>query len=114
MLTFVEHPNFTKQISALMADDENARIQKDLAANPEAGDVISGLGGLRKVRHGAKGKGKRGGARMIYLLLPLDGIIYLFYAYTMGDIEDMGSEQRKLGQGGRGDKGALREKEIEE
>lgn len=95
MLTFVEHPSFTKQIAALMADDEYARFQRDLAASPEAGDVIPGLGGLRKVRHGAKGKGKRGGARMIYLLLPLDGIIYLFYAYTKGDIEDMDPEQKK-------------------
>lgn len=56
----------------------------DLAATPEAGDVIPGLAGLRKIRWGAKGKGKRGGAR----------IIYLFAAYTKGDIEDMTKEQK--------------------
>ena len=95
MLAFVEHPSFTKQIAVLMADDEYARFQKDLAASPESGDVIPGLGGLRKVRHGVKGKGKRGGARLIYLLLPLDGIVYLFYAYTKGEIEDMSPEQKK-------------------
>lgn len=95
MLTFVEHPTFTKQIASLMADDEYARFQKDLAANPEAGNVIPGLGGLRKVRHGAKGKGKRGGARIIYLFLPIKGVIYLFYAYTKGDIEDMSADQKK-------------------
>lgn len=95
MLAFVEHPTFTKQIASMMADDEYARFQKDLAANPEGGAVIPGLGGLRKVRHGAKGKGKRGGARIIYLFLPIRGVIYLFYAYTKGDIEDMRPDQKK-------------------
>ena len=68
----------------------------DLAARPDAGDVIPGLGGLRKFRWGAKGKGKRGGARIIYLLIPKPGIVYLFYAYTKGDITDLSPEQKKL------------------
>jgi hypothetical protein len=62
---------------------------------PDAGDVIPGLGGLRKIRWGAKGKGKRGGARIIYLLIPKPGIIYLFYAYTKGDITELSPEQKK-------------------
>ena len=95
MFTFIEHPNFTKQIESLFSDEEYRRLQMDLAANPESGDVISGLGGLRKVRWGAKGKGKRGGARIIYLLIPEPGLIYLFYTYTKGDIADMSSEQKK-------------------
>lgn len=70
MFTFIEHPTFTKQIESLFSDEEYRRLQTDLAANPESGDVIPGLGGLRKVRWGAKGKGKRGGARIIYLLIP--------------------------------------------
>ena len=57
--------------------------------------MIPGLGGLRKIRWGAKGKGKRGGARIIYLFIPKPGIIYLFYAYTKGDITDLSSEQKK-------------------
>ena len=95
MFTFIEHPTFTKQIESLFADDEYRRLQADLAANPEAGDVIPGLAGLRKLRWGAKGKGKRGGARIIYLLIPKPGIVYLFYAYTKGDITDMSSDQKK-------------------
>ena len=70
-------------------------MQNELAANPEAGDVIAGLGGLRKVRWAAKGKGKRSGARIIYLHIPQGNIIYLFYAYTKGDITDMSSTQKK-------------------
>jgi mRNA-degrading endonuclease RelE of RelBE toxin-antitoxin system len=95
MFTFIEHPTFTKQIESLFAKDEYRRLQTDLAAYPESGDVIPGLAGLRKLRWGAKGKGKRSGARIIYLLIPKPGIIYLFYAYTKGDITDMSSDQKK-------------------
>jgi mRNA-degrading endonuclease RelE of RelBE toxin-antitoxin system len=95
MLTFVEHPTFTKQAQELFEEEEYGLFQLDLAARPDAGDVIPGLGGLRKIRWGAKGKGKRGGARIIYLLIPKPGIIYLFYAYTKGDITDLSSDQRK-------------------
>jgi len=60
-----------------------------------AGAVIPGLGGLRKVRMPAKGKGKRGGARVIYLLMIDPGIVYLFYVYTKGEMKDLGPEQKK-------------------
>jgi len=95
VFTFIEHPTFTKQIESLFSDEEYRRLQLDLAAKPETGDVIPGLAGLRKLRWGAKGKGKRGGARIIYLLIPKPGLVYLFYAYTKGDITDMSSEQKK-------------------
>jgi mRNA-degrading endonuclease RelE of RelBE toxin-antitoxin system len=95
VLTFVKHPTFTKQVEDLFEDNEYRLFQMDLAARPDAGDVIPGLGGLRKIRWGAKGKGKRGGARIIYLLIPKPGIIYLFYAYTKGDITDLSSDQKK-------------------
>lgn len=89
------HPTFTKQAQDLFEDDEYRLFQLDLVARPDAGDVIPGLGGLRKIRWGAKGKGKRGGARIIYLLIPKPGIIYLFYAYTKGDITDLSTGQKK-------------------
>lgn len=95
MFTFIEHPIFTKQISTLFTDEEYRSLQTDLAAKPDSGDIIPGLAGLRKVRWGVRGKGKRGGARIIYLLIPNVKLIYLFYAYTKGDITDMSSEQKK-------------------
>jgi mRNA-degrading endonuclease RelE of RelBE toxin-antitoxin system len=78
MLTFVESPAFTKQCTDLWSDAEYSAFQHLLAARPEVGDLIPGLGGLRKVRWSAKGRGKRGGARVIYLLLLQPGLIYLF------------------------------------
>ena len=95
MLTFVESPAFTKQCTDLWSDAEYSAFQQFLAAQPEAGDIIPGLGGLRKVRWSAKGRGKRGGARVIYLLLLQPGFIYLFQAYTKGDIADLSPEQKK-------------------
>lgn len=62
MLTFVESPAFTKQCTDLWSDAEYSAFQHFLAARPEAGDLIPGLGGLRKVRWSAKGRGKRGGS----------------------------------------------------
>jgi hypothetical protein len=95
VFTFIEHPTFTKQIKELLSDVEYASFQKDLAASPESGDVVPGLGGLRKVRMAAKGKGKRGGARVVYLLIPAPEVIFFFYAYTKGNIEDLSPEQKK-------------------
>lgn len=95
VFTFIEHPTFTKQIKSLFSDEEYRSLQLDLVANPESGVVIPGLAGLRKLRWGGKGKGKRGGARIIYLLIPKPGLVYLFYVYTKGDITDMSSEQKK-------------------
>lgn len=65
-MIFIETPVFTAQIKALVSDEDHAALQCELTADPEAGDVIAGTGGLRKIRMAAKGKGKRGGARVIY------------------------------------------------
>jgi hypothetical protein len=60
-MIFVETTLFTRQINALVDDDDYADFQRELANDPEAGDVIPGTGGLRKIRMAAKGRGKRGG-----------------------------------------------------
>lgn len=49
-MIFTEHPVFTRRITELLSDEEYRKFQADLAANPDAGDVIPGLGGLRKIR----------------------------------------------------------------
>jgi mRNA-degrading endonuclease RelE of RelBE toxin-antitoxin system len=95
MLTFIESPAFTKQCLELWSDAEYSAFQQFLAAHPEAGDPVPGLGGLRKVRWSGKGRGKRGGARVIYLLLLQPGLIYLFQAYTKGRIADLSPDQKK-------------------
>lgn len=66
MQTVAETPLFIKQAAELFSEDERTELIEFLAANPEVGDEIPGAGGVRKMRFGAKGKGKRGGARVIH------------------------------------------------
>jgi len=58
-MVFIETPTFTKLIAGMLTDDEYRQLQNDLAQNPEAGDLIPGGGGVRKIRFAAQGKGKR-------------------------------------------------------
>jgi len=65
-MVFVETPLFTRRVVELLDDDSYARFQAMLIRDPDAGDVIQGTGGLRKIRVAVSGRGKRGGARVIY------------------------------------------------
>jgi len=66
MFTFIESAIFQRELPLYMDDDEYALFQQYLITNPEAGEVIPGSGGVRKVRWKQPGKGKRGGIRVIY------------------------------------------------
>jgi mRNA-degrading endonuclease RelE of RelBE toxin-antitoxin system len=66
MFEFIETPFFTKVLSRYLSDDEYAKLQAHLCAQPEAGALVSGSGGVRKMRWGVAGRGKRGGLRVIY------------------------------------------------
>lgn len=78
---------FTKLVQEYLSDDEYAVLQQSLIVNPEAGDVIPGSGGVRKLRCGVAGRGKRGGIRVIYFLrLRRDEIWMLtLYAKNVAD-----------------------------
>lgn len=80
-MLFIETQTFTKLILTLMSDDEYVELQKELIANPECGDIIVGGGGIRKVRHALKGRGKSGGVRVIYYWVRNDGKIFLLVIY---------------------------------
>lgn len=78
-----------------MGDDEYADFQKFLADNPEAGDLIQGTGGLRKVRVKGNGKGKRGGVRMIYYHFVSADRIAMLFAYPKSEKADLSMKERK-------------------
>jgi hypothetical protein len=65
-MIFIESAVFTHQVTELLSDEDYSELQQFLLSQPDAGDVIQGTGGLRKVRWAIEGKGKRGGARVIY------------------------------------------------
>ena len=97
LLTFVETDVFTKRISALGLEESLRGLQLALLANPEAGDVEPGTGGLRKVRLAdpTRGKGKRGGVRLHYLWLPHVGRIYMLYVYAKNESSTLTPQQKK-------------------
>ena len=72
-----------------MDDDEYAALQWALALRPEAGAVIPGSGGIRKLRWGAEGRGKRGGLRVIYYWKRRDGQIWLLTIYAKNEAENI-------------------------
>jgi hypothetical protein len=62
---FIETPTFVRATRDLLDEEAVRGLQSFLLDNPEAGDLISGAGGIRKIRWAAKDKGKRSGARVI-------------------------------------------------
>jgi hypothetical protein len=68
MISFVETKLFTRLVQEYLADDEYLKLQQALLSDPEAGAIIPGSGGVRKLRWGLSGRGKRGGIRVIYFL----------------------------------------------
>ena len=82
MVTFVETKLFTELVQEYLSDDEYAGLQQSLIVNPELGDVIPGSGGVRKLRWGVAGRGKRGGLRVIYFLRLRQEEIWMLTLYA--------------------------------
>jgi hypothetical protein len=95
--SFVETTVFTRRIGRLGLEDGLRELQRELLENPEAGALDPGTGGLRKVRMAVphSGKGKRGGARVHYLLLPHKKLIYLLFVYGKDEVATLGEEQKR-------------------
>ena len=91
MFTFVEAPIFTKLVGEYLTDGEYAKLQQALSQNPDLGDVIPGSGGVRKVRWGTRGRGKRGGVRVIYFVRSEAGVIWMLTIYTKNVAETIPS-----------------------
>ena len=93
-MTVVETARFLKDTKPLLSDDERAELVAFIGSNPEAGEVIAGAGGVRKVRWALAGKGKRGGARVIYYyhgeLLP----VFLLAAYAKNERANLSEAER--------------------
>ncbi len=91
-LTVAQTLVFQKTAADIWTDEELDRFVNWIALNPLSGDLIPGSGGLRKVRWAASGRGKRGGARVIYYNLLQDGTIWLLMAYTKAKFDNLPPE----------------------
>ena len=89
MLTVIETPLFSKLVSDYWTEDERADFASYIAVNPDGGDVVSGTGGVRKVRWRRPGAGKRGGVRVIYFDRRANGEVWLLLIYAKSDNENI-------------------------
>jgi len=100
-VVFIESTAFTRRLQSLAgaaADSVLREIQDELLANPAKGRVVKGLGGIRKgrVSNPARGKGKRGGYRYLYLHLEARRHIHLLYILDKGEQEDLTQDERTI------------------
>ncbi|MDA8098412.1 MAG: type II toxin-antitoxin system RelE/ParE family toxin, partial [Nitrospiraceae bacterium] len=79
----------------ILGDDEYRLLQDQLVQRPDAGKIIPGSGGLRKLRWSASGRGKRGGARVIYYWFVSDEIILMLFAFPKNEQADLPPDQLK-------------------
>jgi len=94
---FVELPAFERLRPSYLSDEEFSALQQALMAQPEAGDVIPGAGGLRKLRFAdrRRGKGTRGGLRVIYFYWSAGQQFWLYTLYDKDEVSDLTARQRK-------------------
>jgi hypothetical protein len=93
-LAFVEFPAFTRRLLELANDEVLRDLQNELMQRPDKGAVMQGTGGFRKVRMALPGRGKRSGARVIYLRVPEAETIVLVTLYTKSGKADLTSAER--------------------
>lgn len=96
-MEFFEAPWFTEDLEDYLTDEEYRQLQEYLSANPRSGDVIRGTGGIRKIRwmQESRGKGKRGGVRVIYFFLASDNRILMISIYDKDTRDDLSTRDRK-------------------
>jgi mRNA-degrading endonuclease RelE of RelBE toxin-antitoxin system len=89
MFSFIETKLFTRLVQQYLSEEEYAELQSFLIRNPEAGNVVPGSGGLRKLRWRGKGRGKRGGFRVIYYARSAQGQIWMLTIYPKSVTENI-------------------------
>ena len=95
-ITVAETQAFARSAARIWSEAELAELVDHVARHPEAGDVIPGTGGVRKLRWGRSGSGKRGGARVIYFYHRPDCPLYLLLPYAKAQATDLPADAKKI------------------
>ena len=96
-MEFLEAPAFTRHLPDYLNDGDYRELQARLAANPELGELMPGTGGFRKIRwpDARRGKGRRGGLRIIYYHFKSDHQIWLMTLYDKDEASDLTAKEKK-------------------
>lgn len=97
-MEFIEAPLFTQLLPGFLTEDEYRELQQHLSRDAEAGDVIPGTGGFRKLRwaDARRSKGKRGGLRLIYYYFPADSQVWLMTVYDKDSTTDLSPAEKRV------------------
>jgi mRNA-degrading endonuclease RelE of RelBE toxin-antitoxin system len=97
-MEFIEAPTFTRRVLDYLDGDEYQSLQNSLVENPDLGDLMPGTGGFRKIRwaDARRGKGRRGGLRIIYYYFLTDQQIWLMTLYDKDEASDLTPAQKKM------------------
>lgn len=87
--SFIETKLFSRLVRQYLSDDEYSKLQQTLIEKPDAGDLIRGSGGIRKLRWRSSGRGKRGGVRVIYYARIQLGQIWMLTLYAKSVSENI-------------------------
>jgi hypothetical protein len=90
--TVIETPEFLSATGSLLTNEERAALIDYLAYNPTAGDLIRGTGGVRKLRWRLSGRGKRGGARVVYFYHSFEMPLFMLAAYAKNERADLSQQ----------------------
>jgi mRNA-degrading endonuclease RelE of RelBE toxin-antitoxin system len=99
LVIFVETPTFTRRVLELLDDESYHKLQLHLSAHPDAGAIIRGSGGMRKIRWAGSGRGKRGGVRVIYYWWVANSRISMLLVYAKNEQDDLTPDQLKALKG---------------
>lgn len=95
IIAIVELSSFSKKAAKILDKEEIGALRAYLLQHPDKGDVIPGTGGIRKLRWAASGRGKRGGARVIYFYHVVGTTVYLMGCYAKNEQTDLSSADKK-------------------
>jgi len=95
-MEILETSYFTRRLQSILLDEEYRHLQELLVSRPDTGTVIPGSGGLRKIRWGKMGHGKRGGVRVIYYWAVEQHRIFMVLIYSKNEQDDLTLEQLKI------------------
>ena len=96
LITIAETHSFQKESQKILGEIEVDKLKNFLSLNPQSGDIIPGLRGIRKIRWQINHKGKSGGARIIYFFYNTDIPVFLLSIYRKSEKSDMSSQEKKI------------------
>ena len=95
MQSVAETSIFTRRADALLNREDRAALISTLASNPKAGDLVPGLGGIRKLRFAPAGRGKSGAFRVIHYYAGIDVPVLALLIYTKNEQDNISPDQRR-------------------